>query len=173
MDIDLTAYQRINLLNQYTILQKLSLLQGDKDEAEFYEQKAKIISNGYTHEYNLILDCLFEEFGRNDAQLVWDTLEMYSAIYYSYRNIENPELTYEQITFPGFDGNSETTHMFYCKFILFDMRRYTEFLENGRTDFNSHSEKCGKYCAMLTKWKEMNKPLKMTEEQIKELINTH
>lgn len=173
MDINLTPYQRINLFNQYTILQKLALIQGDEYDAEDYELKAKIVSNGYAHEYYMIADCISEEFSEEEAKLVWDTLEMYSAIYFSYDRIQNPQLTSEQILFAGFDGNYETNHMFYCRFVLFEMKRYGEISGDGRNDFNSHCEKCSKYRSMLCKWEEMGKPYQMSEEQIRELIETY
>lgn len=172
MNINLTTYERLNLYNQYTILQQLSLLQGNEDEAEYYERAAEIISNGYTREYCMISECINEALPEEDAKLVWDTLEMYSAIYSSYHNIANPSLSSDQVRFPGFDGNYEIDCLCYCKFILFELGRYCEFLENDRTDFNSHIERCNKYRAMLAKWNEMNKPANLSEEQIKQLIRT-
>lgn len=173
MDINLTPYQRISLFNQYTILQKLAHIQGDEYEAEDYELKAKIVSNGYVHEYYEIANCLSEELSEEEAKLVWDTLEMYSAIYFSYDRLQNPQLTREQIIFTGFDGNYETNSLYYCRFVLFEMKRYGEISGDGRNDFNSHCEKCSKYRAMLCKWEEMGKPNQMSEEQIRELIQTY
>ena len=173
MDINLSLYERINLLNQYTILQELSYIQNDEHNAKHYETIANIIANGYTHEYGMLTDCMSDEFPETEAQFVWDTLKMYSAILLSYHNIENPELTYEQILFPGFDGNNETQYLYYCEFVLQDMGRYGELSENNRKDFNSHFRKCDKYRAMLKKWNEMDKPHEMNQSQLKELLNIY
>ena len=83
MDINLTMQERLSLYNQYTILQKLSLIQGDEHEAEFYELRAKIVSEGYLYDYYMLTECISDDFSLEDAKLVWDTLDMYSAIYYS------------------------------------------------------------------------------------------
>lgn len=173
MDINLSLYERINLLNQYTILQKLSYIQNDKYDAKHYENMASIISNGYTYEYDVLLNCISDEFSETEAEFVWETLEMYSAILFSYRHIKNPELSYDQILFPGFDGNNESRYLYYCEFVLKDKCRYAELLENDRNDFNSHCRKCDKYRTMLKKWNEMDKPQKMSQDQLNELLNIY
>lgn len=172
MDISLTIQDRLNLYNQYTILQKLSLLQGDEYEAEYYELRAKIVSEGYQHDYDMLTECINEDFSHEDAELVWDTLNMYSAIYFSYSKIQNPKLTMEQIKFEGFDGNNEIRSMIYCRFIIDDLGRFPELKENGYNDYNSHCQRCDKYKAMVDKWKGMDKSFEMSEEQIEELIET-
>jgi uncharacterized protein YfbU (UPF0304 family) len=159
--------------NQYTILQKLSLIQGDEHEAEFYELRAKIVSEGYLYDYYMLTECIADDFSLEDAKLVWDTLDMYSAIYYSYSRIENPKLTSEQIHFEGFDGNYETRSMVYCRFIINELARYTEFKENGYNDYNSHCQRSDKYKAMIEKWNDMGKNYELNEEQIEELIKTY
>ena len=131
MEINLTIQERLDLYNQYTILQKLSQIQGDEHEAEFYGLRAKIVSEGYLYDYYMLTECIADNFSLEDAKLVWDTLDMYSAIYYSYSRLENPKLTSEQIHFEGFDGNYETRSMVYCRFIINELERYTEFKENG------------------------------------------
>ena len=141
MDFNLTLKDRLNLYNQYTILQKLSEMQGDEHEAAFYELRAKIISEGYIYDYYLLTECLSDDFSLEEAKLVWDTLNMYSAIYLSYAKIDNPKLTKEQIHFDGFDGNYEIKHMNYCKFIINSLGRFAELGENGCKDYNSHSQR--------------------------------
>ena len=47
MDINLTLKDRLNLYNQYTILQKLSQIQGDEYVARDYGLKAEIVLKGY------------------------------------------------------------------------------------------------------------------------------
>ena len=172
MDISLTLQDRLNLYNQYTILQKLSLLQGDENEAEYYELRAKIVSEGYLYDYYMLTECINEDFSHEDAELVWDTLDMYSAIYFSFGKIQNPKLSKEQIKFEGFDGNHETRSMIYCRFVIYELGRFSELKGNGYEDYNSHCRRCDKYKAMVDKWKGMDRPFEMSEEQIEELIET-
>ena len=48
----LNEYQRLNLLNQYRILHELSILRGDKDGEERYDNYMTILANGYEKEYS-------------------------------------------------------------------------------------------------------------------------
>ena len=173
MDINLTLKDRLNLYNQYTILQKLSQIQEDEYEARDYGLKAEIVSEGYIHDYYLLTDGFSDDFLPEDAKLVWDTLDMYSAIHSSYKKLKNPKLTREQIEFYGFDGNNEIKHMNYCKFIINSLGRFAELGENGRKDYNSHSQRCQKYKNMITAWKSMTNPYDLNEDQISIIINTH
>ena len=167
MDITLTPYQRLNLYNQYTILEQLSLIQNDELEAKTYAKLAKIVFEGYSHEYYEITDVIQEEFPFANAAFVWDVLDMYSCIYDSYNRIAKPKISSEKIKFRGFDGNYETELMCYCSFIVNDLERYTEF-KGG--DFNSHAPSVHKYSDMLKKWNEFGKPNNMSEQQIKSLF---
>ncbi len=163
MNITLTPYQRLNLYNQYTILEQLSLIQNNEAEAKFYAKLAKIVFEGYSHEYYKITDIIQEELPFANAAFVWDVLDMYSGIYASYNILANPKISFESIKFRGFDGNNEVELMAYCSFIVNDLGRYTEF-KGG--DFNSHAPSVHKYSEMLQKWKEWGKPYNMSEEQI-------
>ena len=49
MDINLTLKDRLNLYNQYIILQKLSQIQEDEYEARNYGLKAEIVLKGYIY----------------------------------------------------------------------------------------------------------------------------
>ena len=173
MDINLTLKDRLNLYNQYTILQKLSQIQGNEYGAKDYGLKAEIVLNGYIYDYYLLTDGFSDDFLPEDAKLVWDTLNMYSVIYLSYDKIDNPKLTKEQIHFNGFDGNYETRSMSYCRFIINDLGRFTELSGNGHEEYNSHCRCCNKYSVMLEKWEAMGKPYELSEEQIEELIRTY
>lgn len=173
MEINLTIKERLTLYNQYTILQKLAQIQGDEYEAEFYGLRAKIVSEGYLYDYYMLNECISDDFSLEDAKLVWDTLDMYSAIYYSYSALDNPKLTKEQIHFEGFDGNYETRSMVYCRFIINDLDRYSEFKEKGYNEYNSHCQRCDKYKAMIKKWNNMGKSYELNEKQIEELIKTY
>lgn len=167
MDITLTPYQRLNLYNQYTILEQLALIRNDESEAKYYSKLAKIAFEGYSHEYYEITDIIQEEFSYTNANFVWNVLDMYSCIYYSYNGIDNSQISFESIKFRGFDGNNEAEFRAYCSFIVNELDRYTEF-KGG--DFNSHAPSVHKYSIMLQKWNEMGKPCNLSEKQIMDLF---
>ena len=170
MEFTFTPYQRLNLYNQYTILEKLSRLQNDTDDADYYAQKAKIVMEGFSYDYSECTEIIQDELPKTECKLVWDTLDMYSAILLSYQRLANPEIRVEDITFHGFDGNYEPDLLNYCKYVLFDLERFAELTADDRNDFNSHSRRREIYRAMLQKWDGMNRPYELTEAQIKELI---
>ena len=164
-------YQKLSLLNQLKILRDLAILRKDKNDEEIYDNHIMILQNGYTYNYQ----CLFEEFSPDmtieECELVWDILDLYCAIKYSYKRIENSSINENDIYFKGFDGNNEIQLLSYCKFIMFNLHRFCELTENGRTDFNSHYEMYYKYTKMIDKWAKMNKPYDLSENQIKDILD--
>ena len=170
MDKAFTPFERLNLYNQYTILEKLSILQDETEDAKDYALKARIIKEGFSYSYHECLEIIQDELPIEECKLVWDTLEMYSAILSSYKKIENPKVQIDDIFFYGFDGNNEPDLLSYCEFILNDLNRYDELTADGRKNFNSHSHCRDKYREMICKWDEMKRPFPLTEAQIINLI---
>ena len=103
----LTEYQRLNLLNQYKILRDLAEMRQDERTAQYYEELATIVAEGYLDSYDQLTQELNEEFPKEDCKLVWDTLRLYSAIYYSFNRLKNPKIKEADFHFDGFDGNNE------------------------------------------------------------------
>lgn len=170
MKENLTEYQRLNLVNQYKILRDLAIIRKDEFEIEKYDTFVTILTEGYIGEYSNFTEELSNQFPSEESELVWKTLEIYSYIQFSYRKIKHPSFPETKIYFDGFDGNEEGQYYAFCKFILFTLKRFGEFTENGRTDFNSHSNRCQKYRAMVNKWEEMGKPYELSEGDIKKLL---
>lgn len=167
----LTEYERLNLLNQYKILEKLAKANGDDEEANKYEQLEDIVINGYVEEYGKLFDELQEEFSREESHFVWDTLRMYSAIYLSYKKLQNPKVDKTKIYFWGFDGTEEWYFMDFCKHVLIDLKRFDDLTEGNRIDFNSHSRRCNQYREMLDKWGNIGEKTDLSEDEIKYLIS--
>ncbi len=168
--MELTEYQRLNLLNQYKILRDLAKIRKDEYDIQYYNNLVKIVAEGYERDYELLTEEIDEEFSKEDCDFVWDTLEMYRAIHDSYYKIKKPTLSKSDIKFDGFDGNNEGRYYSLCRFILFDLKRYEEQTEDGRTDFNSHCRRCEKYRTMLSKWNSLGKSYELSEEEIKSLV---
>jgi uncharacterized protein YfbU (UPF0304 family) len=90
---------------------------------------------------------------------VLDTLEMWSFIERSYKNLTDDQKAIvekeaapfgENPSFPGFDGNNESEYMGTASFLVNDLDRFEEF--KGR-DFNSHYPSLDSYHRMLTVFK--------------------
>lgn len=167
----LDKLQRLNLINQYSILLDLAILRKDEYMAEQYKQYIKILERGYSGEYYVFLDEISDELSKEDSDLVWDTLQIYSNILNSYKKIRNPKINEDDIRFDGFDGNNEIQYYAFCNFVLFDLKRFCELTEGGQNDFNSHCIRCGKYKNMQQKWISMGKPNELSEDDIKYLLS--
>ena len=167
----LDEFQRLTLINQYSILLDLANLRNDEHSVEKYKQYIKILECGYSGEYSIFLEGLSDEFSKEDSDLVWDILQIYSNIQYSYRKIKNPKIAESKIRFAGFDGNNEIKYYAFCNFVLFDLNRFDELTEGGRCDFNSHCRCCEKYKKMQQKWISMGRPFELSEDDILNLLS--
>lgn len=162
--------QKLILVNQYKILSDLARLHGDEDEEKSYYNNVELLQHGYSREYEgLFEEISDDELHKEDCDLVWDILELYSYMRSSYKQLENSSLSETDIEFNGFDGNDESKFLAYCNFIIFKLNRFCELTENKK-DFNSHYRVCSKYKKMIERWTEMGKPYNMSEEQIKTIL---
>ncbi|MBN9654708.1 YfbU family protein [Halobacillus sp. GSS1] len=148
--MSLSNSERLILLNQYSILEKL-----DPDYEAYYGLKKEIVENGYVQDYGELYQTLAEEVEEITTKEVWDILQMYRSITFSYDKLKDKEgLEKTDIKFRGFDGNNETTHMFYTKFVLHKLDRYKELWDDEKyPDYNTHSPRLEKYRRMLKVWK--------------------
>lgn len=165
MNKSLTNLERVILLNQYELLEKI-----DAVNADYYDCLKSVLSNGYTHEYYMLDQNFSEELIDEDQELVWDTLEMYSRLYYSFKQLGNPKDFENKIRFQGFDGNEEVTYFAYCKFVVKDLGRYCELVEISPDDLNSHYPVVCKYQKMLSKWDAWGRPLQFSMDQLAEIL---
>ena len=177
----LSLPQRLILVNQYKILQKLSDSESEKQE---YGNLITALESGFEIHFQ---DC-FSYMGENDltieeCQQVLDILEMYRGIIYSYqaliRDKKQTTLTQKDVMFPGFDGNNEYKQLSYTRYFINDLDRYSEIQELNKTDnYNSHSKWLDRYVRMLQKWSVYVKDDKVNqylldEKQIRNLIETY
>ena len=161
--------ERLLLLHQYQILASTT----DGDE-EYYKEKIEILESGYEHEYYELFEELYNPLSVQESEYVWDVLEMYSSIVYSYRLLENSAIDGEEVKFRGFDGNEEAKLRSYCIFIIKTMNRYGELYDPRECDdYNTHHPTDWIYKPMLEKWNSMGKPIEMSESSLSELLNSY
>lgn len=169
--MELNKFERVCLLNQYTILREFAIIRNDKHDESHYNQLIEVLSSGYTYDYEMIDDELYEELEIDDCKYVWNTLNMYSAIYCSYSRLQDSSIPEEKILFPGFDGNEECSLLSYCKFIIFTLNRFCELANDDRCDFNSHCNLRTKYENMYNCWNDFGAIFDLSEEQIKAILD--
>ena len=170
--VKLTPKERASFIFQLRILQKLS----DSSEFSDYEAKIAALERGYELHYSDVFDMLYDEgLSADECRSVLDILEMYRGIIFSYKQLKETSLTDEQVKFPGFDGNFEAKQMLYVQYFIEDLDRYHEIKELSHSYYNSHSRQLNHYQARLQKWEKLDhmERYKMSEEQIRDLLNTY
>lgn len=166
----LNTKERLTLSYQLKILEKLY-----PEESEYYANHRKAIEDGYELHYSWITEHLSDGLTSEECTEVLDILDMYTSLYYSFKNLESPkDLSIESIKFPGFDGNNETMRMAYTKYFIEDLGRYEWIKELTNGFYNSHTRMVEIYQQMLKIFKEVppKERNKLSEEKIKELIET-
>ncbi|KRL40744.1 YfbU family protein [Liquorilactobacillus nagelii] len=161
----LTAYQRLNLINQFIILKRLDKVSPSRgvtyyDETQF-DNYIEILQMGYEGLYDEIFNYLDKSVvDEKVSEFVNQVLYMYDRGYLSYQKLpkEDKELfDSSNLKFPGFDGNDEINYYGYCNFFINEMGRYQYVLykNSGKTkDVNSHSNTLSRYSKMTLKFKQ-------------------
>lgn len=165
--IELELKDRLLLSNQFRIL---AMLEPENDSDHL--QNAKIVERGYERNYSSITEWFYDGFPRKDCNEVIEILELYRALNFSYKQIEDREnITENDIAFFGFDGNSEGLYMDYAEFWIEDKKRFQELREPEEFSFNSHSyDSLGTHRKRLRIWKELGRSKKMTISDIRQVI---
>lgn len=139
-------FQKLISYNLYEILKKL-----DADNREYYEQCQKIIENGSESD---IEDLTYFLNGTSEyvKKETYDILEMYSNLEDAQEKLTLNNENTGKVTFRGFDGNEEAEHYNYCKYIVNDEGKYSEFSDR---ELNSHFPHLNTYRAMLERYKKI------------------
>lgn len=162
MELDLK--ERLSLINQFLILEKLY-----PEEAVHYQKHRKALEEGYTLHYDWIVQNLWEEMTEDECREVLDILDMYRSIIFS-RNDNASDLSEDEVSFKGFDGNNETNQLAYARYVIEDLGRFDEIKKLGAGIHNSHIPMLHKYRRMLSKWNEYPSKHSMSHEQIINLL---
>ncbi|QUM90202.1 YfbU family protein [Moritella sp. 36] len=164
-NIEMTDIERLSLINQFLILEKLY-----PEEADYYEKNRIALEQGYKAHYKTIFEHLWEEMSEESTKEVLDILEMHRAITWSVSDLDKTNKLKSKYFFRGFDGNEESEQLSYCHYFIVNLERYQELVQNQEyPDFNSHCNMLQKYRRMLSVWKEEKEQyeLRLTLDQIK------
>lgn len=145
--MELTKKDRVLLINQYKILAALN-----KDEEAYYLELIEVLERGYEVFYSQIDESVSENMPVDDGRFVLNILDLYRAIEDVKRSTKDGRLMkHEYSFFRGFDGNNETSHMSFCRFLIETQGKFQEQerykLRND--NLNSHAPMIEKYQRML------------------------
>jgi uncharacterized protein YfbU (UPF0304 family) len=157
-----TTFERLSLLNQYRILEKI-----DPDNVS-YKQACEILESGYTLEYGVELFTGVDpdEMSEDDCREVRDILDLYRALKKAHRELPEGTLTAKDAEFPGFDGNEESKHFAYARFLIEGQHKWGESKAE-----NSHWPHLGEYRAMVAEWKKSAKKWELAAEDVKRILS--
>ncbi|MBN1515273.1 YfbU family protein [Candidatus Sumerlaeota bacterium] len=167
--MELEKKDRLMLINQYLILEKLD---PDPDNANKYKYYQGILKHGFESEYSAFLSDIDDGLSKEDCQKVQAFLNLYRFIKNSFDALDDKgEITEEQIRFKGFDGTYESLHLAFARHLI-NEKEYCSELRQGQedSDLNSHCTMLDYYTRMFELWCKWNHPGKMTAKQIEELV---
>ena len=163
--MQLTKVERLLLANQYLILSKLD------PQDESHTRMVKALEHGYEAAIQEALSKrIFDGLPEEECHVVQDALELYGTIQRSYDALEDKAgIEEHRVEFSGFDGNHETAHMAYAKYLLEKEGRYP-YLRLARGWANSHTEMLGRYRRQIAVWKSMDEKRELTREDIASIL---
>ncbi len=163
--MNLTKKDRLSLVNQYLILEKLY-----PEDADYYAKTRKIFEEGYTLHYDDAFRGLDDELSEDDCSFVIDTLDMYDALQHAYKRLsDRSNIDENRLKFPGFDGNNESQYLAYARFFIEDLGRFEDLDMYG---FNSHMPSIDRYRRMIAAWNSSSDRYSLTKDDIERIINS-
>ena len=165
-NLSFSLKERLALANQYEILANTTK---NKHQAEQYRRYAEALQEGFEFHYRDLFDMFSDVMSREDCIEVFDILEMFSDLLYSYdRLTDKAGIDAHGIRFPGFDGQHEAQRWRYIRFIFADGKFSTVHESAPGHDFNSHMPVLDIYRRMLVVWRKDRNPSRvLSAENIK------
>ncbi|MDR4493908.1 MAG: YfbU family protein [Nitrospirales bacterium] len=165
--MQLDKKDRLIIANQLKILEKLY-----PEEATYYAQHRKALEYGYSLHYSWLVENFFEEMTVDECREVLEILNMYRAITFSYKKIQDTSGIQDSwLKFQGFDGNNESKQFSYAQYFISDLGRFDELkYEAEYPDFNSHMPTLEKYRRMLAWWNSHGRSFELSKNQLVELL---
>jgi len=164
----LTQMERLILVNQYMILEKLY-----QEEAGSYANIRKALEDGYELEYSEIFNNIYTDkdvLSESGCIMVRDILNMFTSLKRSYNNLEDKSgVNSKDVALWGFDGNSETEYMAYARYLIEERQLWGNLKEDAV--FNRHIPSLSRYKQMLNIWNSFGEgKSELTKEQILSII---
>jgi uncharacterized protein YfbU (UPF0304 family) len=145
----LTKKDRLILINQFEILAALN-----PASKSHYDEVVEILVNGYKIFYSEFDDWVANDRPVEEGRFVLEILGLYRVIEDVKRKTENQQLNAHRYSFfRGFDGNTETGYMLFCRFLIETQGKFQEqrpYLSRN-DNLNSHTPLVEKYQRMIDK----------------------
>jgi hypothetical protein len=168
--ITLTKLERLVLINQFRILEKLY-----PQEAPDLSVHRLALEGGFELQYSV----MFESFGTGldskQCKFVLDVLDMYRAMRRAHANLsvdERASITESDLRFEGFDGNNEPGYWAYTRYFICDLGRFDEFrpVTDSFGSFNSHQQMLHIYTRMLAAWRKCSDRFQLSANDIRNIL---
>jgi hypothetical protein len=161
--MELTKVERLILTNQYRILEKL-----DPNQVRYYKEAREILEGGFTLSYNELASNIDQEMSEAKCHEVRDVLDLYRALKKALRELPEGSLAPEDATFKGFDGNEESEHYAYARFLIETQGKWEESKD---ADLNSRGPMLEQYRPMVEGWKQSTKKWDLTAEDVARILD--
>lgn len=162
--------ERLILINQYTIIRHI-----DPDNAHHYEELIEILRSGYEIFYPELFNNVYEGMTYDEGRFVLDILSIYRMVEdYKVKNADDDDIKNHHFgTFRGFDGNNETAHMSFTRFLVNTQGKFSEQeqYKSQNDDFNSHHPTLEKYGRMIHKWQTLGGNYQCSKTELLEILN--
>ena len=163
--MEMSNAQRLILANQYRLMAIV-----DADNADRYRRLQTIIERGYGLQMRE-LDSEFGEIKEETCRIVIDVMEMYHALHVSWTNLkDNQHIDERRLTFPGFDGATESGFLNYVRFLVTVEKRFPQF-SGGADNFNAQVPMWDKYMRMRAVWHVCPRQYHLSANEITQIIN--
>lgn len=143
----LTTKERLSLVIQ---LRTLAAVTTDEHEKNHIETQIEALISGYEYHYPEMVAYYSNGLSRRACVEVLDILTMYSELKWAFDGLRNKDgIKKDDVLFPGFDGNNETSQMCYAMYFLFKLDRFNSLHEQAKKNG------CNSHCPMLTTYRRM------------------
>ena len=124
--------------------------------------------------YSQLDERISDEMAPEDGHLVLEILDLYRAIEDIKRASKDSRLlVHHNSFFRGFDGNNETEHMSFCRFLIETQGKFQEqkqyLLKND--NLNSHMPMIEKYSRMMDMAKRLPNKRSMNVDEALQVLN--
>ncbi len=164
--MEMTNAQRLILSNQYFLMSQLN-----PENKEKYIRLQNIVERGYELQMHE-LDKNFGYLTDTECKEIINIMEMFHAVQESHKMLAptiNSNIEPRQLTFLGFDINTESKYVHYVRFLADSEGAYPSFDQTHR--FNAQIPMLNKYRRMLKVWHNCPRQYHLCNNEIKQILN--
>ena len=131
-----------------------------------YRRFQTILIEGHVDHYIDLFDGLADETSEEVMTEVRSILNAFRAL--SNFESENPDSELKIPHFEGFDGNEETSHYNYARFLIEDLGRYGE-QKDAELDSDAHM--IPRYSVIIDRWRKRESREQLNQEDVRYIVD--